>query len=78
MILVGTCLKNPCTDLIFFEFQTLKLQENGRIFTNVKQLALTIYPFDDEDKLCWISYILKAFPLLQKLQLNVSTHLSLS
>ncbi|XP_057467197.1 F-box/FBD/LRR-repeat protein At1g13570-like [Actinidia eriantha] len=49
----------------------LKLPETVPTFTNIKQLVLTIFPFDDEDKLCWISYVLKAFPLLQKLQLNL-------
>ncbi|KAA8528152.1 hypothetical protein F0562_035597 [Nyssa sinensis] len=49
----------------------LKLPEDVPTFTNIKQLVLTVYPFDDEDKLYWISYILKAFPLLHKLQLNL-------
>ncbi|KAK9288063.1 hypothetical protein L1049_016509 [Liquidambar formosana] len=51
--------------------KTLKLPENGPTFANIKQLMVTVYPFHDEDQLCWISYILKAFPLLQKLQLNL-------
>ncbi|XP_059637040.1 F-box/LRR-repeat protein At3g26922-like [Cornus florida] len=52
--------------------KTLPLPEDvPTTFTNIKQLVLSVYPFDDEDKLCWISYILKAFPLLQKLQLNL-------
>ncbi|KAL7252316.1 hypothetical protein ACSBR1_014040 [Camellia fascicularis] len=49
----------------------LNLPETGPTFTNIKQFVLTVFPFDDEDKLCWISYVLKAFPLLQKLQLNL-------
>ncbi|KAI8009827.1 F-box/LRR-repeat protein [Camellia lanceoleosa] len=49
----------------------LNLPEIGPTFTNIKQFVLTVFPFDDEDKLCWISYVLKAFPLLQKLQLNL-------
>lgn len=53
-------------------FQTLELPEEVPKFTNIKQLVLTVFPFDDEDELYWISYILKAFPLLHKLQLNVS------
>lgn len=53
-------------------FQTLKLPENGPIFSNIKQFELTVFPFDDNDNFSWIGYILKAFPLLQKLELNVS------
>ncbi|XP_058203495.1 F-box/LRR-repeat protein 25-like isoform X2 [Rhododendron vialii] len=41
-------------------------------FTNIRELVLTIFPFDDEDKLCWSNYILKNFPVLYKLQLNMS------
>ncbi|KAM7463218.1 hypothetical protein LguiA_031339 [Lonicera macranthoides] len=52
-------------------FQTLELPEEVPKFTNIKQLVLTVFPFDDEDELYWISYILKAFPLLHKLQLNL-------
>lgn len=37
----------------------------------MKELILAIYPFDDEDNLSWIAYILRAFPLLQRLQLNL-------
>ncbi|XP_057958920.1 F-box/FBD/LRR-repeat protein At1g13570-like [Malania oleifera] len=51
--------------------KALKLPENVVAITNVRRLMLTVFPFDDEDELCWISYILKAFPLLQKLQLNL-------
>lgn len=58
--------------IIRFEFQALELPDNGPVFTNVKQLFMTIYPFVDEDKLSWIAYILRTFPELQKLQLNVS------
>lgn len=56
----------------FFLFQKLQLPENGPTFTNIKQFELTVFPFDDDDDLSWIGYILKAFPLLQKLELNVS------
>ncbi|XP_044498069.1 uncharacterized protein LOC123220114 isoform X2 [Mangifera indica] len=51
----------------------LKLPNNELVFTNVKLLILTIYPFQDEDRLIWIAYILRAFPLLQKLELNLFT-----
>ncbi|KAG5563036.1 hypothetical protein RHGRI_005696 [Rhododendron griersonianum] len=50
----------------------LKLPETvPTTFTNIRELVLTIFPFDDEDKLCWSNYILKNFPLLYKLQLNL-------
>ncbi|KAL5785751.1 hypothetical protein ACOSQ2_008143 [Xanthoceras sorbifolium] len=49
----------------------LELPDSGPAFTNVKELVLSIYPFHDEDRLNWIAYILKAFPSLQKLQLNL-------
>ncbi|KDO57424.1 hypothetical protein CISIN_1g047944mg [Citrus sinensis] len=51
--------------------KALELPDNGPVFTNVKELILAIYPFDDEDNLSWIAYILRAFPLLQRLQLNL-------
>lgn len=49
----------------------LELPETVPTFTNIRELALTIFPFDDEDKLCWSNYVLKNFPLLHKLQLNL-------
>ncbi|KAK2969680.1 hypothetical protein RJ640_025857, partial [Escallonia rubra] len=49
----------------------LNLPENVPAFASIKQLVLTVFPFNDDDKLHWISYILKAFPFLQKLQLNL-------
>lgn len=49
----------------------LNLPEEVPIYTNIKQLVLSVFPFEDEDELCWITYVLRAFPLLQKLQLNV-------
>ncbi|GFZ09133.1 hypothetical protein Acr_20g0009410 [Actinidia rufa] len=86
-ILLSSCLfleglsLHLCNDLVNLKFagpnlplkdlNMLKLPETVPTFTNIKQLVLTIFPFDDEDKLCWISYVLKAFPLLQKLQLNL-------
>lgn len=60
---------------ILFLFQALQLPEKVPAFGNIKQLVLSVCPFQDEDKLCWISYILKAFPLLNKLQLNVSNYI---
>lgn len=51
--------------------KALELPDNGPVFTNVKELILAIYPFDDEDNLSWIAYIVRAFPLLQRLQLNL-------
>ncbi|KAI8569282.1 hypothetical protein RHMOL_Rhmol02G0266800 [Rhododendron molle] len=52
--------------------KVLKLPETvPTTFTNIRELVLTIFPFDDEDKLCWSNYILKNFPLLYKLQLNL-------
>lgn len=51
--------------------KVIKFPEDVIAFTNIKQLVLTIFPFDDDDRLLWISYVLKAFPLLTKLQLNL-------
>ncbi|KAK3008815.1 hypothetical protein RJ639_013661, partial [Escallonia herrerae] len=56
---------------IFSLLQSLNLPENVPAFASIKQLVLTVFPFNDDDKLRWISYILKAFPFLQKLQLNL-------
>lgn len=55
----------------------LKLPEIVHTSPNLKCLVLSIFPFDDEDKLYWLSYIFEAFPLLQKLQLNVRRFLFL-
>ncbi|KAF8392744.1 hypothetical protein HHK36_023093 [Tetracentron sinense] len=57
--------------LTILAMKMLKLPENIPTTTNLKKLVLTVYPFQDEDNLQWISFILKAFPLLQKLQLNL-------
>ncbi|KAK2645512.1 hypothetical protein Ddye_020707 [Dipteronia dyeriana] len=57
--------------LSFLSMNVLKLPDIGPAFTNVKELILSIYPFHDEDRLSWIAYILRTFPWLQKLQLNL-------
>lgn len=51
--------------------KVIKLPKNITAFTNIKKLVITVFPFDDEDRLLWMSYVLKAFPLLSKLQLNL-------
>ncbi|XP_047307225.1 uncharacterized protein LOC124910566 [Impatiens glandulifera] len=40
-------------------------------FLNMRRLVLSVIPFHSEDKLIWVRYILKAFPLLQTLELNL-------
>ncbi|XP_047318101.1 uncharacterized protein LOC124921476 [Impatiens glandulifera] len=40
-------------------------------FPNIRQLVLPVIKFHSEDKLIWVRYILKAFPLLQTLELNL-------
>lgn len=53
----------------------MRLPKGVFIFTNMKYLVLTVHPFDGEDGLDWISYILKAFPFLNKLQVDVSINI---
>lgn len=57
--------------LSILAMKVLKLPEIIHTSPNLKCLVLSIFPFDDEDKLYWLSYIFEAFPLLQKLQLNL-------
>ncbi|XP_052206470.1 F-box/FBD/LRR-repeat protein At1g13570-like [Diospyros lotus] len=57
--------------VLILTMKIIKLPEDAPKFINVKQLVLTIFPFNDDDDLLWISYLLKAFPLLHKLQLNL-------
>lgn len=52
--------------------QAFQLPEGVPTFINIRYLVLTVFPFLDEDKLGWITYILKSAPLLKNLQLNVS------
>lgn len=47
-----------------------QLPEGVPTFINIRYLVLTVFPFLDEDKLGWITYILKSAPLLKNLQLN--------
>ncbi|KAL1807498.1 hypothetical protein ACET3Z_024488 [Daucus carota] len=47
-----------------------QLPEGVPTFINIKHLVLTVFPFLDEDKLGWITFILKAAPFLKNLQLN--------
>ncbi|KAK3189080.1 hypothetical protein Dsin_028641 [Dipteronia sinensis] len=57
--------------LSILSMNVLKLPDNGPAFIDVKELILSIYPFHDEDRLSWIAYILRTFPWLHKLQLNL-------
>ncbi|OVA16634.1 FBD domain [Macleaya cordata] len=64
--------------LLNLDMKTLILPEDAPTFTNVKQLILTIVPLKDDDDFAWMTYLLKAFPLLQKLQLNLFSSSSFS
>ncbi|XP_017218337.1 uncharacterized protein LOC108195853 [Daucus carota subsp. sativus] len=46
------------------------LPEGVTSLINIKHLVLTVLPFQDKDMLSWLTYILKAAPLLTNLQLN--------
>ncbi|KAL1806797.1 hypothetical protein ACET3Z_029865 [Daucus carota] len=52
--------------------RVLPLPKGVFTFTNIKYLVLKLYPCDGEDELDWIRYILKAFPFLNRLQLDFS------
>ncbi|WOH13135.1 hypothetical protein DCAR_0832644 [Daucus carota subsp. sativus] len=52
--------------------QVLPLPKGVFTFTNIKYLVLKLNPCDGEDELDWIRYILKAFPFLNRLQLDFS------
>lgn len=81
MELLFVCLPIPCSFLslsfLFFLLQKLELPQIGPKFNNIKQLEITVFPFDDDDNFGWIGYVMKAFPLLQKLELNVSNTISI-
>ncbi|CAI9096888.1 OLC1v1033134C1 [Oldenlandia corymbosa var. corymbosa] len=51
----------------------IKFPDKVLEFSSVKELSLTVFPFLDEDEFGWATYVLKAFPLLRNLQLNLFT-----
>ncbi|KAL1806796.1 hypothetical protein DCAR_0832643 [Daucus carota subsp. sativus] len=52
--------------------RVLPLPKGVFTFTNIKYLVLKLNPCDGEDELDWIRYILKAFPSLNRLEIDFS------